>query len=77
MGDVIHLRPYQDVVQGLKNIIEDIESGALDIDEMTLIGVPYIFHLGPGTDETAAADAVFNMTYGLHAMMRPIFEDDD
>jgi len=72
---VISLFPNQSVSDGLRNLADDIDAGNLAGDGCTLIIGKGVFHLGPGSDEQAATDAIFNMTLGIHKLMKPIFED--
>ena len=73
---VVNLFPNQSVSDGLRNIADEVDSGELPDDGCTVIIGKEVFHLGPGSDEQAATDAVFNMTMGVHKLMKPIFEED-
>jgi len=72
MSNVIQLIPNRDVPTGLRNIADAMEAGEYPDDGCTLIIATDVFYLGAVTDEQAAADAVFDMTYGLHKMMNAV-----
>jgi hypothetical protein len=69
MLKIVPIKPSNDVVEGLKNIIDGIENGSIAKDNCTVITGGEIFHLGTANDSQAASDAVFNMTYGIHRLM--------
>jgi len=73
--EVVKLFRDQSVSDGLKNIANYVDSGELPDDNCTLIIGKEVIHLGCVSDEQAAADAIFNMTLGIHKLMKPIFED--
>ena len=72
--NIIKLFPNQSISEGLRNIADDIDAGNLPDDGCTLIIGTEVFHLGSVSDEQAGADAVFNMTLGIHKLMKPIFQ---
>ena len=72
---VISLFPNQSISEGLRNIADDVDSGDLPDDGCTVILGNEVFHLGCASDEQAATDAIFNMTMGIHRLMKPIFEE--
>jgi len=74
--EVVKLFPKQSVSEGLRNIADDIDSGNLPDESCTLIIGTEVFHLGNVSDQQAGADAVFNLTLGIHKLMKPIFEDE-
>jgi len=69
MGDVVHIRPCADVVQGLRNLADDIESGEFSCDNITLIMNSEISQLGQFSAERSAEKAVFDMVFGLSKIM--------
>ena len=73
---VISLFPNQSISEGLRNIADDVDSGDLPDDGCTVILGKEVFHLGCASDEQAATDAVFNMTMGIHRLMKPIFDEE-
>lgn len=77
MSNVIHIRPCADVVQGLRNIADDIESGAFSCDNITLIMNSEISQLGQFNPDRAAEKAVFDMVYGLSKMMHWVHRELD
>jgi len=69
---VVPLRPLQDIPNGLRNIADKIEAAIQDgskVQCLTLICGEEIFHLGTIDDAQAAANAIFDMTLGIHKMM--------
>jgi hypothetical protein len=77
MSNVIQLRPNLNIPTALRNIADSVENGALEGDDCTLILGLDVFHLGNATDENAAPNAIFNMTYGIQKLMRPVLEVDN
>lgn len=71
---VVSLYPCANVAEGLRNIANQVEEGELPDDGCTVICGSDVFHLGCVDDAQAAGDAVFNMTYGLHLLMRPVVD---
>ena len=73
---VVKLFPNQSISEGLRNIADGVDSGDLPDGDCTVIIGKEVFHLGNVSDEQAAADAVFNLTLGIHKLMKPIFDDE-
>jgi len=74
MNNVIQLIPCADVVTGLRNIADSIESSDQVTDECTLIMGKEVYHLGQVDDAEAASSAIFNMTVGIHVLMKPVID---
>jgi len=74
-GNIRPIKACADVVATLRRIAEDIESGEMEVDGVTIIAGTAIFHCGQVDDGRAAVNAVFDMTVGLALMMRPITEE--
>jgi len=72
---VVNLFPNLDVFEGLKNIADLAKAGEFPADTCTIILGTDVFHLGCASDSQAATDAIFNMTLGIHKLMKPIFDD--
>jgi len=68
-SNVVHIRPCADVVSGLRALADDIESGELFCDNITLIMNSEVSQLGQYSDDRAAEKAVFDMVYGLSKIM--------
>tara|TARA_Y100000782_G_C10009885_1_gene192368 strand:- start:14 stop:466 length:453 start_codon:yes stop_codon:yes gene_type:complete len=73
---VVPIKPSADAAQALRNIADRIESGELP-NEATVVCGPEVFHAGQVDDARAATDAVFNLTVGIHRLMRPVMEGVD
>lgn len=73
MGKVVKIKGCLDAAQALRNIAEQIESGELP-NEATVVCGTEVFHAGQVNDAQAAADAVFNLTVGIHRLMKPVME---
>ncbi len=58
----------------LRNIADQMESGELDCEEVTVIAGLDIFHCGGVDDSRAVENAVFNMTMGIQILMRPVVD---
>lgn len=76
MSNVVQLKPCVNAATALRNIAEMLESGELESSEVTVICGTEVFQCGVFDDERAAESAVFNMTMGIHKLMRPIFDDE-
>ncbi len=74
MGEVIHIRPNQDIPTALRNIADSVEEGNLNGDDCTLIIGMDVFHIGAADDAESAANAVFNMNFGIQKLMAPIVD---
>lgn len=73
--NVVQLKPCANAAMALRNIADSMESGEIATNEVTIIVGTDVYHCGGICDERAAENAVFNMTMGIHKMMRRIFED--
>ena len=68
MTNVIKLRPSTDIPDSLRAIADQIESGEVVADNMTLClagNSVEVWHIGNTSDEDVGMQAVFNMTMGL------------
>lgn len=74
MSNVITLRPKASVADALRNIADEFDSGKRDGQEVTLIIGLEVFHIGCDDDNEAAASAIFDMTFGLQKLMRPVVD---
>ena len=77
-ADIIILKPCSDAAASLRNIADLMDSGEISATECTLIAGTDIFHCGEVNDGRAAESAIFNMTMGIHKLMKPVisgFED--
>ena len=71
MSNVIQLKPCVNAAIALRNIADRMESGEIKSDECTVIAGVSVFHCGTFDDETAATNAIFNMTLGIAVLMQP------
>lgn len=73
-SNVIHLAPCLDVPATLRRIADQIDAGTYPGQSATLVLDGAIFHMGSASvhNDTAAREAVWNLTYGLHAMMAKV-----
>lgn len=76
-SNVIQLRPSDNAALALRSIADLIEEGEL-ANECTVIVGTDIFHCGEslGGPGRAAEAAIFNMTMGIHKLMRPVIDMD-
>jgi hypothetical protein len=72
MTNVQPIKAYVDVVATLRGLADDIASGNLEVDGVTIIAGTRIYHCGQVDDGRAAVNAVFDMNVGLALMMRPV-----
>lgn len=77
MGNVIQLRPNLSAAESLRNIADMMDSGEIANDECTLIAGTEVFHCGQVHDDQAAANAVFNMTYGISKLMQTVHLNEE
>lgn len=77
MGKVCYLKPCQNVVESLRRLADKIESGELEISELTAVasgpGNMFVAQYGSIRDDDAARDAVFNLTFGLNWLTNRVF----
>jgi len=71
---VLQIKPCANISIGLKNIVEQIESGDIEGDDCTLIIGDQVFHLGMFDDSESAVRAIWNMTYGINKLMSTTIE---
>jgi hypothetical protein len=70
MDNVIQLNPSINASQTLRNIADRMDSGEIEASECTVIAGTDIFHCGAINDARAAESDVFNMTFGIHKLMK-------
>lgn len=63
------LRPSTDLVQGLRNIADQVESGQIKAQHITVVADSKVFHLGTVSNSQAAVNAVWDLNIGLSYMM--------
>lgn len=56
------------VVAGLREIADQIESGEVKAQNITLVTDREVFHLGDVSDLVSIKNAVFNLTMGVHSL---------
>lgn len=69
MKNVVQLKPCANASVALRNIADQLDSGELDVDEVTVIAGTEIFQCGQYDEAKAVEGAVFNMTFGIHKIM--------
>jgi hypothetical protein len=74
MSNVVKLHPSTDIPQGLRNIAASIERGEVDGESCTIIIGLNVYNLGSADDGKAAANAIFDMTYGVQRLMQPVVD---
>ena len=75
MNNVVRLYPNQDVVATLRKIADQIESGEVEADHLTIATSNYdLFQLGSINDDIAAKDAIFNMTMAINKIGSYVYE---
>lgn len=70
MSNVTMIKSSMDVAATLRSIADNIDSGEYSSDSCTIILGSDVFHAGCVSDQQAASDAVFNMTFGIHKLMK-------
>ena len=74
MSNVIQIKPCVSASESLRRIADMMDNEEVDSHSVTVITGVDVFQCGEFDDARAAENAVFNMTMGLHKLMRPIFE---
>lgn len=69
-NNVITLYPCGDIAESLRNIADGIEEGEFSDECCTLIIGGDVFSLGFVDNAKAAESAIFDMTLGIHKLMR-------
>ena len=64
------------VADGLRNIADEIDNGSHPDESCTIVIGTDVYHCDRGPDTQAGADAVFNLTLGIHKLMKAIFDDE-
>lgn len=75
MSNIIPIKLCANAPDTLRMIADQMENGKFDTTSVTVIAGTEVFQCGEINDGRAAESAVFNMTMGLHKLMRPIFEE--
>lgn len=75
MSNVIQIKPCVSSADTLRRIADMMDDGEVCSDSVTVITGVDVFQCGEFDDERAVENAVFNMTKGIHKLMRPIFEE--
>ena len=57
------------IAKVLRDIAEEIESGDIVCDHVTVIAGSEVYCLGLVSDSKSAESAIFDMTYGIHKIM--------
>ena len=60
--------------QALRNIADMIRDGDIPDNPATIIIGTEVFHTGNMPIEQSVMEAVWDMNFGIHKLMRPIFE---
>lgn len=68
MSKVTELRPCVDIPNSLRRLADDIESGEVEVEDLTIVGHNYLAHLGEAVDERAAEQAAFNLMVGQNLL---------
>ncbi|MGH1470142.1 MAG: hypothetical protein ACRBCS_03055 [Cellvibrionaceae bacterium] len=73
MSNVIQIKPCGNAAHALRNIADMIDNEEL-CNECTVIVGSEVFHCGEIDDGRAAESAIFNMTFGIQKLMRPVVD---
>ena len=77
MDNVIDLKPSMNMAETLRLIADEIDSGAIKPDDITLIAIPHVYQIGVMSDEQAAMCTVFNCNYAIQKLMHAALCEDD
>lgn len=66
---VVPIVQCADIPKMLRDLAERIESGEDECDRVTVIAGSSVMCFGPVDECRAAEGAIFDMTFGIHAMM--------
>ena len=70
MKNIVQIKPSTNLAVALRNIADAYEAGEYESKTCTLIIGVEVFHLGVFDDSQAAQNAVWDMTYGIHKLMK-------
>ena len=74
---VIQLFPSGDIPETLRNIADGVESGEFECTGCTVILGTDIFQIGAPTLEKAAEQSIWDMTFGIHKLMKEALSYND
>ena len=74
MSNVIQLFPLMDIANGLRAIADNIDDS--ECESCTVVLGTEVYHLGTIDDITAASNAIWDMTYGIHKLMSAALEQE-
>lgn len=63
------------IAKVLRSIADQIESGEIPCDHVTIIAGFEVYCAGPLDDCRAAESAIFDMTFGIHKLMSETVKD--
>ena len=66
---VVDLKPSMNLSETLRRIADEIDSGEIKPDDITVIAIPHIYQIGVMNDEQAAMCTIFNCNYAIHKLM--------
>ena len=73
MTKIVNLFGY-DVSTALRNIADGIDEGKFEDTGCTVICGTDVFYCGNVDDNTAATEAIWDMTFGIHRLMAATHE---
>jgi len=77
MSKIVQIKPNTNIPDSLRQIADDYDDGSAVGKSCTLILGVDIFHLGTFDDADAAVLAIWDMTYGIHKLMKKALAEDD
>lgn len=75
MSKVSQIKPCANVQQALRNIADQMDSGEIDFDNVTIVAGTEIFQCGEFDEDRAVENALFNLTVGIHKLMKPVVDN--
>lgn len=76
-NNVVPITENSDVIEGLRGIIKQINSGEIKPKNCTLVINSYVYHLGDVGDQESIRNAVFNLNVGLQRILEIALDDVD
>ena len=70
MSNIAQLHPFKDIPGSLRRIADMVESGEIDVENMTVIGLPDVWQIGDCSQESAPQETVLACNYAIHYLMR-------
>lgn len=72
---VTYIRSCANVPETMRVLADEFKKN--DVTDVTIVANGQVYHLGQVSDERAAVESIWNLTYGTHKLMRMALNQSD